>query len=1014
MNRIFRYIHTLVLIVTLIGISINPVMVAAQGLRPEASISGKWYTVWTIMEYGKMNTYDFYMTLTKTGNTVTGDSDFNNWKFTGTMVGDNLTGTWSCTFGNVSTEHPHLNGQFTGVFDSAGTNFKGLFKGQYHWTWDERFTVIGKKIGTKDLPDQPSTPQVPDTTPAVKPYIPSSCQFTGKWKTDYGEMNLVQNGTSLTGNYGWDNGKIEGTVNGNTATGTWSEAPDYKPPDSAGDFVFTLASDCKSFKGQWRYGTCEWDGDIYGKRSSPPVNPTPDTPVTPVTPVTPTPQGPWIAGTWNTQWGQMVLTQSGNTVSGTYTHDNGKITGTISGNSFSGWWSESPSYSPPNDAGQVELTISGDHKTMTGRWRYGSSGKWYENDWKGTFVQGLPKLVGSGSTGDMTGTWDFDWSEKLQLTQTGSTVTGNYILTSWPDIKGTFQGTVSGNKLTGTWTENSRAGKLDITISDDFNSFTGRYTNSMSDTAVWHGFQHKAIKISQPSPTPAPNPSPAEFNTSWAGDWETDWGTMNITLRDTSASGTYTYNDGKLTGTVSGNMLSGTWAKSPSYASPKDAGSYEFVMSKNGMAFMGKWKYADCSWAAGWNGTIASSGPSPYNPGSNQSPKAMFFLTPQSPKTTDTVAASSQSTDPDGDTLQYSWTRDGVAATEYTNQPYCLWLNPSTGTHTINLTVSDGKGGANSYQSQFTVVNAPQPQPTPSTNQFPTSYFTIAPQSPRTVDTIVANSQSTDPDGDILSLIWSRDGIQVREYDNSPYLLWAGPSAGAHTISLQVNDGKGGINNYQVQVNVTQDVTPTPVPPDPSPTPAPATNNPPSAYFTIDPPQPGPGENIVVTSKSTDADNDKLSYSWALDGQTLGQHTGQVSWTWKNPPSGGHVLQLTVDDGKGGRDTLSRRIKIPEGSKPDDNSGKWKIGPFKCFIATAAYGSETAAELYTLRSFRDKVLMQSEMGRAFVDTYYRFSPPLADFIAGHEGLRTFVRECLLDPLVNMLKQTRGQWDKQYN
>jgi hypothetical protein len=162
---------------------------------------------------------------------------------------------------------------------------------------------------------------------------------------------------------------------------------------------------------------------------------------------------------------------------------------------------------------------------------------------------------------------------------------------------------------------------------------------------------------------------------------------------------------------------------------------------------------------------------------------------------------------------------------------------------------------------------------------------------------------------------------------------------------------------------------------------------------------------VQVISQSTDPDGDKLSYSWYLDGQLLAQQTGQAQWKWKIP-SGGHVMQLEVKDGRGGRDTVSRKIKGADA----DGSGK-KIGPFSCFIATAAYGSQTAAELDTLRAFRDSVLVKSGPGRWAVDTYYRLSPPLAEYIAAHETLRTFIRERLLDPVVNILKDTRSLWDK---
>jgi len=81
-------------------------------------------------------------------------------------------------------------------------------------------------------------------------------------------------------------------------------------------------------------------------------------------------------------------------------------------------------------------------------------------------------------------------------------------------------------------------------------------------------------------------------------------------------------------------------------------------------------------------------------------------------------------------------------------------------------------------------------------------------------------------------------------------------------------------------------------------------------------------------------------------------------------------------------------IDIPGGSK---------LG-VACFIATAAYGSVLDPHVATLRRFRDEVLQQSELGRAFIRFYYRHSPPIAAVIARHEWLRTGTR-IALTPLV---------------
>ena len=93
---------------------------------------------------------------------------------------------------------------------------------------------------------------------------------------------------------------------------------------------------------------------------------------------------PW-SGTWNSDWGMMQLMQSGNQVTATYTHDQGRIMGTVSGNILTGTWSESPSYQPPDDAGDLILTMAPDGNTFTGNWRYGTNtGRWDGtwNAWK--------------------------------------------------------------------------------------------------------------------------------------------------------------------------------------------------------------------------------------------------------------------------------------------------------------------------------------------------------------------------------------------------------------------------------------------------------------------------------------------------------------------------------------------------------------------------------------------------------------------------------------------------------
>ena len=47
-----------------------------------------------------------------------------------------------------------------------------------------------------------------------------------------------------------------------------------------------------------------------------------------------------------------------------------------------------------------------------------------------------------------------------------------------------------------------------------------------------------------------------------------------------------------------------------------------------------------------------------------------------------------------------------------------------------------------------------------------------------------------------------------------------------------------------------------------------------------------------------------------------------------------------------------------------------------------------------LRAFRDEYLQTNDAGRWFVSQYYKYSPPLADYLRQHDDLRAVVRTAL--------------------
>jgi hypothetical protein len=126
---------------------------------------------------------------------------------------------------------------------------------------------------------------------------------------------------------------------------------------------------------------------------------------------------------------------------------------------------------------------------------------------------------------------------------------------------------------------------------------------------------------------------------------------------------------------------------------------------------------------------------------------------------------------------------------------------------------------------------------------------------------------------------------------------------------------------------------------------------------------------------------------------------GSVSWSVMDPGIG------TIDENgwfTGKRSGLTRVVLSIDG-KPVDTSGTIRVlatyttdeDSADCFIATAAYGSGMEAYVEILRQFRDRFLLPSRTGRAFVSIYYRLSPPLARFITSNSLLKSVARIILL-------------------
>ena len=275
----------------------------------------------------------------------------------------------------------------------------------------------------------------------------------------------------------------------------------------------------------------------------------------------------------------------------------------------------------------------------------------------------------------------------------------------------------------------------------------------------------------------------------------------------------------------------------------------------------------------------------------------------------------SESSDPDGDSLSYTWKFITVPIGSTTQLSNPTTVNPSfvldrPGSYVVELVVNDGK--LNSKPDRVT-INTKNTRPVADAGARQTVRIGQIAQ--------LDGSRSSDVDGDALSFTWSIKSKPVGSTAtlSDPKIVnptLAIDKAGNYDITLVVNDGK--LNSLAAQVILSTENTP------------PVANAGPDKSIGL------LGEALLDGSASTDVDGDKLSFLWSLTSKPTNSSATLSNPVTVNPKftadlPGDYIAQLIVNDGKA--DSQPDTVKVTtENSKPVANAGPDQTVPLQSTV----------------------------------------------------------------------------------
>src|SRR5436309_8356010 len=257
------------------------------------------------------------------------------------------------------------------------------------------------------------------------------------------------------------------------------------------------------------------------------------------------------------------------------------------------------------------------------------------------------------------------------------------------------------------------------------------------------------------------------------------------------------------------------------------------------------------------------------------------------------------------------------------------------------------------------------PNPPPPPNHPPVASASGGPASvyAGSGDSVAVHVNSSDADNDPLTYSYTATGGAVE--GTGPEARWnsSGVGVGSYTVSVKVDDGKGGTASCAADIKVEE-----------------KPNHPPAATLSIERSPILPGERTGVTCNGSDPDNDPLTYSYTTTGGQIVGSGSNVQFDAAGVQPGSYSVKCAVNDGRGGTADASGNVEVKE--PPQIKQLEAKLALHSVYFPAAQptvakpAGGLTASQAATLDTLASDFLQ-----------YLKYRPDAHLILEGHADIR---------------------------